>query len=93
MVLRLSGTVIPGRIFPLGSGLQSLNRQIDLSVVCANNHHLHILPFGQMLPDIADISIGNLGNMYHSGLIFRQGYKCAKICDGLDFSFQDGSNG
>ena len=70
-------------ILTLGFCLQTLDGQIDLAVFIADDHDLHILTLGQMLTDVADIGIGNLRNMYHAGLVFRQGDECAEICDRL----------
>ena len=70
---------------PLGFGLQTLDRQIDFSVLVANDHDLHILALCQVLPDITDIGVGDFGNMYHAGLVLRQGNESAKIGDGFDF--------
>ena len=72
--------------FPLLLGLQTLDGQVDLSVFGADDHNLHILTFGQMLTDVTDICVGDLRNMYHTGLVFRQRYKCAEIGDGFDFA-------
>ena len=71
----------------LGLGLQTLDGQVDFAVFGADDHDLYILAFGQMLADIADICVGYLGNMYHAGLVFRQGDKCAEVGDGFDFTF------
>ena len=73
-------------IFTLGLGLQTLDGQIDLAVFIADDHDLHILTLGQMGSDVADIGVGHLGNMYHAGLVLRQGHEGAEIGDGLDFS-------
>ena len=70
-----------GLILSLGLGLQALNGQIDLAIFIADDHHLHILALGQMLADVADEGVGHLRNMYHAGLIFRQGHKGAEIGD------------
>ena len=80
----LAAPVFP--ILPLRLGLQTLDGQIDLAVVRTDDHDLYILPFGQVLANIADVGVGHLRNMYHSGLIFRQGDERAKIGDGFDFS-------
>ena len=82
-----------GCIFPGLLGLQTLDGQIDLAVFIADNDDLHILTLSQMGADVADVGIGNLRNMYHAGLVFRQGDECAEIGDGLDFSVKDCSNG
>jgi len=80
--------IVPGcAAFPLGLGLQPLDGQVDLAIVCADDHHFHILTFGQVLADVADIGVGNLRNMYHAALVFRQGDERAKIGDGFDFTF------
>ena len=71
----------------LGLGLQTLDGQVDLSVFSADDHDLHILTLGQMLTDVTDVCIGYLGNMYHAGLVFRQGDECAEVGDGFDFAF------
>ena len=40
-------TALPGGVsFPLRLGLQPLNGQIDLAIVSADDHDLHILPLG-----------------------------------------------
>ena len=67
-------------------GLQALDGQVDFSVVGADDHDLHILTLGQMLADVTDICVGHLGNMYHAGLVFRQGDECAEVGDGFDFA-------
>ena len=74
-------------IFTLGLGLQTLDGQVDLAVFCADDHDLDLLAFGQMLAKVADIGIGNLRDMYHAGLVIRQGDKRAEIGDGFDFAF------
>ena len=83
----------PTGIFALGLGLQTFDGQVDLAVFIADDHHLHILTLGQMLADVADIGVGDLRNMYHAGLVLRQGNERAEIGDGLDFAFENGSNG
>ena len=80
-------------IFTLGLGLQALDRQVDLAILIADDHNLHILTLSQMLTDVADIGIGHFRNMYHTGLVLRQGNKRTEIGDGLYFSFQNGSDG
>ena len=74
---------LTGRVFAGLAGLQTLDGQIDLAVIGADDHDLHILTFGQMLANVADIGIGNLRNMYQTCLILRQRNKCAKIGDRL----------
>ncbi len=77
----------------LGPGLQALHGKVDLAGgIHRNDHDLHILPFGQVLTDIADIGIGNLGDMYHAGLVFGKRNKSAKIGDRLDFALKDSSH-
>ena len=83
-----TGSVLPGRL-----GLQPLDGQIDLAVFVADDNDLHILSLSQMGTDVADIGIGDLRDMYHTGLILRQGDECTKIGNGFDFAFQNGSNG
>ena len=60
----VTGTAVAAEIrsavLPLGLGLQALDGQVDLAIVQANDHHLHILALGQVLVDIADVGIGNL---------------------------------
>ena len=73
--------------FTLRLGLQPLHGQVDLAVLRADDHDLHILTFGQMLADVADIGVGHLRDMYHAGLVLRQGDECAEIGNGLDFAF------
>ena len=68
------------------AGLQSLDGQVDLAVLIADDHDLDVLALGQMLTDVADVGVGNFGNMYHAGLILRQGDECAEIGDGFDFT-------
>jgi len=80
-------------VFALGLGLQSLDGQIDLAIVRTNDHDLYVLSLCQMLADVTDIGIRHLRNMYHTGLVLRQGYKRTEIGDGLHFTFQYGSNG
>ena len=63
-------TTLTGCVLTLRLGFQTLDGQIDLAVLVANDHDLHILTLGQMLADIADIGVGHLGNMYQTGLIF-----------------------
>ena len=55
---------LAGSAVPLRLGLQTLDGQINLAVLIADDHDLHILALGQMLPDVADVGIGDLGNMY-----------------------------
>ena len=76
---------IRSAVLPLGLGLQTLDGQIDFSIFVANDHNLNVLPLRQVLPDITDVGIGDFGNMYHAGSVFRQGNESAKIGDGLDF--------
>ena len=69
----LSGTEIAsGGIFPLGLCFQPLDGQIDLTAIGVDDHDLYILALGEMLTNVADKGIGNFGNMYHAGFIFRQ---------------------
>ena len=81
-----SEIIVPGSALSLGLGLQPLDGQIDLTVVIADNHDLHILAFGQVLADITDVSIGYLRNMHHAGLVFRQCHERAEIGDRLNFA-------
>ena len=76
---------IRSAVFTLLAGLQALDGQIDFSIFVANDHDLYVLPFRQVLPDVTDVGIGDFGNMYHAGLVLRQGNESAKIGDGLDF--------
>ena len=71
--------------FGVGS-VPMVNGQVDLVVFVADDHHLRILTLGQMGADVADVGIGYFGNMYHTGLILRQRYKCAEVGDGFDFA-------
>ena len=48
---------------------------------------LYILTLGKVLTDVADIGVGDFGNMYHSGFALRQGDECTEIGDGFDFTF------
>ena len=68
------------------AGLQTLDGQVDLAVLIADDHNLHVLTLGQVLTDVADVGVGHFGNMYHAGLVIRQGDECAEIGDGLDFT-------
>ena len=80
-------------VLSLGLGLQALDGQVDLAVLGADDHDLDILTLSQVLTDVTDIGIGNLGNMYHAGLVLRQGNKCTEVGDGLDFTLKNGSYG
>ena len=71
----------------LGLGLQTLDGQIDLVALYANDHYLHILTFGQMLTDVTDIRIGHFGNMYHAGVIFRKRDERTEIGDRFYLAF------
>ena len=88
-VLTGRAAVVPvpiSAVLTLGLGFQALDGQVDLAVFQTNDHDLHVLALGQVLPDIADVGIGDLGNMYHACLSLRQGDECAKIGDRLDFT-------
>ena len=77
----------------LGAGLQTLHGKVDLACgIDGNDHDLDVLTLGQMLTDIADVGIGNLGDMYHAGLVFGKRNKSAKIGDRLDFALKDSSH-
>ena len=80
-----AAAVIRSAALPLGLGLQALDGQVDFPIFVANDHDLHILALGQVLPDITDIGIGHFRDMYHAGLVLRQGNESAKIGDGFDF--------
>ena len=74
-------------IFPLGASFQPLDGEVYLVAVDGKDHHFHILPFGKMLTDVADIGVRHLGNMYQTGLSLRQADECAKVGDGFYFAF------
>ena len=78
--------IASGGISTLGPGFQTLDRQIDFSVLISDDHDLHILTFGQVLANVTDIGIGNLRNMYHTYLIVIERDECAKIRDRLDLA-------
>ena len=82
-----------GRILANRLGLQTLDGQVDLAVFIADDNDFDILTLSQMGADITDIGVSDFRDMYHTGLILRQGNECAKISNGLDFSFQNSSNG
>ena len=86
IVIGAEAAIVSGRTFPLRLGLQTLDRQIDLAVIIGDDHDLHILTLGQMLADIADVGIGHLRNMYHAGLVLRQGDERTEIGDRLDLT-------
>ena len=88
-VKALSGAVILG---PLGCGLGPADGQIDLAVFQTDDHDLDVLTFLQMVMDIIDIGMGDLGDMYHTGLILRQRNERAEFGDGFDFAFYDCTN-
>ena len=46
-----------GRAFPLRSGFQPLDGQVNLAVVQPDHHDLYILTLRQMLVDVTDIGI------------------------------------
>ena len=87
----LLGTVIAvlaaAPALPLGRLRALLDRQVDLSVFHGDNLRLDCLSDGQMVVDVADIAVGHLRNVNHSGFPILQGYKCTEFCDSGDFSF------
>ena len=85
------GAGLPGTVAAPGSGgglrLQTFNGEVDFACgVDGDYHHLHILPLGQVLPDIADIGIGHFGNMYHACAVLRQRDECAEVGDAFDLA-------
>ena len=85
----LLGRAFPTRSRPATLGctrFQTLNGKVDLAIFCIDDHYLHILTLDQMLPNVANIGIGNLRDMYKTRLILGQGNKCAEIGDRFYFS-------
>lgn len=60
-------------------------------VVFINADHLHLdlLSLGQVFIDVADVGIGDFGNVHQPGFSPGQRYKCAEFGDSRDLSFQN----
>ncbi len=66
------------------------NRKIVFALLGSpQNFYLYNIPYFEMLADIPNISVRNLGNMYKAGLPFGQLNKCPKVRDPghLPFNF------
>lgn len=86
--------IIPGAAIVAATGTGRgihglLDGQINLALIHGNDFYLYILSDGEILVDITDVSVGDLRDMYHAGLIAGQGHKCAELCNASDFSFHD----
>ena len=88
--IALPGSEIACRL--AGGRKGALDGQIDLRAVDADDHDLHILPFGQEIMDIVDKCVRDFGDMYHAGLSLRQRDECAELGHALDFAFYNGPN-
>jgi hypothetical protein len=86
ILLAAGSLAVLGLTLTDGLRLQTLDGQIDLSVFKADDLNLNLLTFGQVLADIADISVRHLRDMYQTGLVIRQGYKGTEVGDGFDSS-------
>ena len=76
---------------PLGRGQGALDGKGDLAILPhIDNLHLYRLPFAEHGGQVMDELIGYLGNMYHSGLAFRQSHKGAEFLHAGDFPLQHG---
>ena len=65
-----------------------LDGQVDLPVVpYAYDLDLHRLSILDIVVNVVHKGIGDLRDVYQSALAFRQGHKCAELCDARDLAF------
>ena len=79
------------RSFLLGEGFFDGKRYFSV-FSHAEDLDLYGLSLGKVVLYLADIGIGHLGDMYHSGGSLFKLDKCAEFCYACDFSFIDASD-
>ena len=72
-----------------GRGQRALDGKIDLSVFQPDHHDLDGLPLGQIVVDIADVSVRDLGNVDKAGGRRVQRDKCTEFRQALDGPFNN----
>ena len=72
-----------------GRGQRAFDGKIDLSVLQPDHHDLDGLPLGQIVVDIADVSVRDLGNVDKAGGRRVQRDKCTEFRQALDGPFNN----